>query len=192
MGVFEYRELRGRTMLALHVAISLVFVYLLFSLDEYTTHRYLMHRMKFASWLKSKFLRRLCANHMSLHHKRGYRHTDDEPDDSLADIMIAAAIVGLPTAPIVWYIDPITIYVAGVFSVVYSVVWWLVHLEMHRNKGWFYAKNPVFRYLERRHQQHHLYPDTQYNILLPFWDWVFRTHRVKEARQNRRQRAAAF
>lgn len=179
-------------MLALHVAISLVFVYLLFSLDEYVTHRYLMHRMKFANWLKSKFLRRLCKNHMSLHHKRGYRHTDDEPDDSLADIMIAAAIVGLPTTPIVWCIDPITVYVAGVFAVVYSVVWWLVHLEMHRNKGWFYAKNPVFRYLERRHQQHHLYPDTQYNILLPFWDWVFRTYRVKEGRQNRSQRAAAF
>jgi hypothetical protein len=179
-------------MLALHVAFSIVVVYLLFSLDEYVTHRYLMHRMKFARWLKSRFLKRLCANHMTLHHKRGYRHTDDEPDDSLADIMIAAAFVGLPTAPLVYYIDPITVHVAGAFAVVYSVVWWMVHLEMHRDRGWFFAKNPVFRYLERRHQQHHLYPDTQYNILLPFWDWVFRTHRVPAERLARRQRAVAL
>lgn len=177
--------------LPLHIAVSLACVYLLFSLDEYATHRWLMHRMSLARRLKSKFLKRLCKNHMSLHHKRGYRHTDDSPDDSLADIMIAAACVGLPTAPIVWYFDPITVYVASVFAVVYSIVWWLVHLEMHRNRGWFYAKNSLFRYLERRHQQHHLYPDTQYNILLPFWDWVFRTHRVPETRLVRRQRATA-
>jgi hypothetical protein len=110
-------------MLALHTACSLAFVYILFSLVEYTTHRWLMHRMRIARALGLKFLATLCFNHMALHHKRGYDHEDHEEDDHLSHILIAAACVGMPMVPIVWLIDPFTVGVGVVFSVVYSVGW---------------------------------------------------------------------
>ncbi len=77
---------------------------------------------------------------------------------------------GLALVPIVYLIDPLTVYVGGVFSVVYSIGWWLVHREMHRKEGRFFAGNAIFRYLEYRHQLHHLYPNTNYNVVLPLWD----------------------
>ncbi len=177
-------------MLALHVLKSLAFAYVLFSLVEYVTHRFAMHRMRLARWLRSKFLTTLCRNHMSLHHKRGYRHTTDEKDDHLSHILIAAACVGLPIAPIVYHIDPLTVYVCFAFAVVYSIGWWLVHLEMHRDKGWFFARNALFRYLDRRHQLHHLYPDTNFNVLLPLCDWFFGTYHVQPQRLVRGRKQA--
>jgi sterol desaturase/sphingolipid hydroxylase (fatty acid hydroxylase superfamily) len=96
----------------------------------------------------------------------------------------------MPLIPIVWLIDPLTVYVGGVFSVVYSIGWWLVHREMHRSEGRFFAGNAIFRYLERRHQLHHLYPNTNYNVVLPLWDWIFGTYHVPQSARARRQRAA--
>ncbi len=175
----------------LHLAVSLAFVYALFSLVENVTHRHLMHHMRWARRLGIKFLETLCFNHMAKHHKRDYHHESDDDDDHLSHILIAAACVGMPLIPIVWLIDPLTVYVGGVFSVVYSIGWWLVHREMHRSEGRFFAGNAIFRYLERRHQLHHLYPNTNYNVVLPLWDWIFGTYRVPQSARARRQSAAA-
>lgn len=178
-------------MLALHLACSLAFVYIFFSLVEYTTHRWLMHRMRTARALGLKFLATLCFNHMALHHKRGYDHEDHEEDDHLSHILIAAACVGMPMVPIVWLIDPFTVGVGVVFSVVYSVGWWLVHLEMHRKEGRFFARNAIFRFLERRHQLHHHYPNTNYNVVLPLWDWLLGTYHVTEDQRRKVSRSIA-
>lgn len=179
-------------MFALHLAVSLAFTYVLYSLVEYSTHRFAMHRMKLARWFNSKFLEKLCYNHMALHHKRGYDHDDHEEDDKLSHILLAAACVGLPIMPVVYLIDPLTVLVCFVFGIVYSIGWWLVHLEMHRKEGRFFARNAVFRYLERRHQLHHLYPTTNYNVVLPLWDWIFRTYNVTDgSRRNKPARATA-
>ena len=174
--------------LAVHVACSLAFIYILFSHVEFITHRNLMHSMRAARRLGIKFLDTLCLNHMAKHHKRGYRHDTDEEDDHLSHILIAAACVGMPISPIVWYVDPLTVYLSVGFAVVYSIGWWLVHLEMHRNKGRFFARNAIFRYLERRHQQHHLYSDTNFNVLLPLCDWLYGTNQVQRERLARRER----
>lgn len=178
------------TMLALHLACSLAFIYVLFSHVEFITHRFQMHSMRLARLLGIKFLHTLCINHMAKHHKRGYRHDTDAKDDHLSHILIAAACVGMPIAPVVWYFDPLTVYVGGVFGAFYSIGWWLVHLEMHRNEGRIFARNAIFRYLERRHQQHHIYPDTNYNVLLPLCDWLYGTHEVQRERLARRKRKA--
>ena len=176
--------------LVLHVACSLAFIYVLFSHVEFVTHRYLMHSMRTAQRLGIEFLHTLCKNHMSKHHKRGYRHDTDEKDDHLSHILIAAACVGLPISPIVWYIDPLTVYLSVGFAVVYSIGWWLVHLEMHRNQGRIFARNAIFRYLERRHQLHHHYSNTHFNVLLPLCDWLYGTHQVQSERLSLRRRKA--
>jgi sterol desaturase/sphingolipid hydroxylase (fatty acid hydroxylase superfamily) len=186
----ELKE-REMAMLALHLACSLAFVYALFSLVENVTHRHLMHRMRWARRLGIKFLDALCFNHMAKHDKREYRHGSNEDDDHLSHILIAAACVGLPFVPIVWYIDPLTVFVGGVFTVLCSFGWWLVHHEMHRNKGRFFASTAIFRYLERRHQLHHLYPNSNYNVVLPLWDWIFGTYHAAESKPARRRRVAA-
>lgn len=171
-------------MLGLHLVKSLAFAYVLYSLVEYTTHRYLMHRMRIARKVGIKFFSTLCINHMSKHHKRGYDHDTDEQDDHLSHILIAAACVGLPVAPFVYMVDPFTAYVCAGFGAVYSTGWWFLHLEMHRDKGWFFARNAVFRYLERQHQLHHHYPDSNFNIVLPLFDWVFGTYKHSDRRRR--------
>lgn len=159
----------------LHTIASLAATYVLFSFVEYSEHRWLMHRMR-RIWL----LRKLCMDHMAKHHKRGYRHTSREKDDSLLLISIVGMVPGVTVASVIGYFDPFTFWVMAVSGVVYTITWWLVHLEMHRDEQRFYGRNAVFRYLERRHVLHHAYPNANFNILLPLFDWVFGTRATKE------------
>ncbi len=170
-------------MIAQHFAVSLACAYILYSFVEYSVHRWAMHRMRIAKALRSSFLRVLCYNHMALHHKRDYRHETDEKDDRLSHISIAGIFAGAPVAALMYWIDPFTLGVTIVFGMFYSVFWWIVHTEMHRDKGTFFSKNAVFRYLEYRHQLHHEFPGTNYNVVLPLFDWVFRTYKVPERKR---------
>lgn len=166
-------------MLWLHWLERLAFTYLVFSVIEYSEHRWLMHRMRIAVKANSKWLAELCKNHMAKHHKRGYRHTTKEPDDSLLAISIVGAVPGIIVAAVAYCFDPKTVLVMGIFGVVYNIVWWVVHYEMHRDEGWFFTRSAWFRYLERRHVMHHVFPLTNYNVLLPLGDWLFGTRATK-------------
>lgn len=172
-------------MIAPHLAVSLVCAYILYSFIEYSVHRWAMHRMRLAKVLRSSFLRVLCYNHMALHHKRDYRHDTDEKDDHLSHISIAGFLTGCPVAAVMYLVDPFTLGVTIGFGLFYSVFWWIVHTEMHRDKGTFFSKNALYRYLEYRHQLHHEFPGTNYNVVLPLFDWVFGTYKVPARKSSR-------
>lgn len=164
----------------LHLTVSLAFTYVIFSIDEYFVHRTLMHKMRVAKFFKSKWLGSLCYNHMSLHHKRGYRHDTHEEDDNIFHVTLAAAIpvvfIGIPMC----FVDPLTAYVIFAFGCVYAATWWVIHHEMHRDQGRFFTTTFLFRHLERKHQLHHIYPGTNFSLILPLSDWLFGTLASKE------------
>lgn len=166
----------GKTdMTPAHFLASFAFAYILYSLSEYSVHRFAMHRMKLAKALKSNTLRDMVINHMGKHHKRGYHHDTHDEDDKLWHMQIAGLVpVAIVTVP-VYFVDPATSWVIFGFGVVYASVWWLVHYEMHRSEGRFFARTSWFLYLEAQHQLHHEFPNTNYNVILPFGDWLFGT-----------------
>ncbi len=164
-------------MIALHLLVSVLVAYAAISFVEYAVHRVLMHHMRIAIRLGSKLLMELCKNHMALHHKKGYRHSTvhDEQDDVRWQVSLAGFLPNIVVCFILTCIDPLSGATMFFIGTVYGIVWWAVHNEMHRHQGRAFANNAVFQYIERRHQLHHLYPKTNYNLLFPLWDWVFAT-----------------
>lgn len=159
----------------LHPIASLAFVYLVYSMDEYWVHRSAMHKMRLAKLFDSKWLRSLCYNHMALHHKRGYEHDSHDKDDNIVHVTLAAALPGAIIGIPMYFLDELTFYLLFAGGFAYGTTWWVVHHEMHRSEGRFFASTAWFRYLEQQHQLHHEYPGTNYNLILPLCDWVFRT-----------------
>lgn len=167
-------------MITLHLLLSLGFVYALLSFVEYVGHRWVLHKMRLARYLGSRLLKEMCHNHMVLHHGREYRHREKRRDDQPAQLAAVGLVVGVLAALIVYPIDPLTVKILAVSAVVYAPLAWEVHNEMHRARGRFYSKWRLFLYLEEKQRQHHLHPDTNFNVLLPLWDWVFsRTGRLR-------------
>jgi hypothetical protein len=169
-------------MTAQHIAASLAFALIMFSLSEYGVHRWSMHRMRLANLVDSDTMREMVVNHMAKHHKRDYHHDTHEEDDKLWQMQLAGLIPSSIVMVISYCVDPITAYVMFGFGVFYASFWWIVHLEMHRAEGRFFSRTALYRYLERRHQFHHVYPNTNFNVILPFGDWLFGTMPTKEQR----------
>lgn len=172
--------------LTLHILLSLAFAYCLFSFLEYAVHRFAMHKMRLANRYGVSFLQRLCANHMALHHKRDYRHKDHAKDDRIRDVSLAGFVPAMVVILLLALFDPLAARISLGFGVAYGILWWVVHNEMHRSEGRFFSGTAVYRYLERRHQLHHLHPGTNYGVILPLWDFLLRTSCTPEI-----QRAAA-
>ncbi len=169
-------------MLALHLLVSALLSYAAISLVEYVVHRTFMHRMRLALRLRSHFLKQLCHNHMARHHKRNYRHSSahDEQDDVRWQVSLAGLLPNLLIIVGLSSIDPLSAAVMFGVGTIYGIIWWAVHNEMHRQEGRSFADNALFRYIERRHQLHHQFPKTNYNLLLPLWDWIFATEAPRQ------------
>lgn len=169
-------------MIAPHIAASLAFAALLFSLSEYGVHRWSMHRMRLANLVNSDTMREMVLNHMGKHHKRDYHHDTHEEDDKLWQLQLFGLIPVVPVEIASYFLDPITCTVVFVFGLAYASFWWVVHLEMHRQENRIFSRNALFRWLELRHQFHHEFPNTNFNVILPFGDWLFRTYPSREQR----------
>jgi hypothetical protein len=173
-------------MIALHLLASVLVSYAVISLVEYVVHRTFMHHMRLASRFGSNFLKQLCRNHMSLHHKKGYKHSSahDEQDDVRWQVSLAGFVPNVLICMALTYIDPITGVIMFCVGTIYGIVWWAVHNEMHRQEDRAFAGNALFRYIERRHQLHHQFPKTNYNLLLPLWDWIFATEAPSQKKRK--------
>lgn len=159
----------------LELFLCLAASYVVFSWIEYSGHRWLLHKMRMANRLGSQYLQHMCTNHMKLHHGKGYEHKHHQKDDDPLQLTVVGMLVGFVGTLPLYLVYPFGAKVLVVVGILYALVMYFVHLEMHLRKGWFYAKTPVFRYLERRHRLHHLHPNANYNVLLPLFDWLFGT-----------------
>jgi hypothetical protein len=166
-------------MTAIHVLLSLLAGYVILSWLEYTGHRWLMHKMRIAKVLRSNWLKRLCHNHMALHHGKPYQHERSnhyEGGDDPLQLTITSLVAGLVIAwPIHHFIDHLTVDMLMVLGPLYAVTNYLVHKEMHVARRPFWARTALYRYLEHKHQLHHAHPNTEFNVILPLFDFVFRT-----------------
>jgi hypothetical protein len=173
-------------------AISFAKAYLFLSLLEYSGHRWMMHRMRIANLLDSEWLRLLCINHMVKHHKKPYEHDHHEKDDDPLQLALTALVPALLVSVPLYFYDPLTVKMLTVVGVVYAVLAYVVHNEMHLRHGLFYTQTALYRYLERCHHEHHAHPNSNFNVILPFWDWVFRTgaeHGVKLDQKSKKELA---
>lgn len=153
------------------------------SLFEYILHRYVMHRPIFG------FTYAFNA-HAKVHHGT-YKadHTYHVQDHKLAYLIPMAwwngpTLIIIASTPFlltrlmygVWW--P-TITVAATLSVYYGLYEYL-HWCMHLPKERILAKSRIFRLVFRRlnghHLLHHRYMQHKnFNVVLPFWDFVFGT-----------------
>jgi hypothetical protein len=185
-------------MFMLHLVASLAFALVLMSFFEYSGHRWLLHKLRMARRFRSKFLQQLCVNHMTLHHKKPYRHIRHEQDDNPWHLLFSGALVGvLVSIPIYFLVDPLTVKILFVIGPLHAVILYTFHREMHMRK----TKLPeiaVLRWLDRKHQLHHVFPNRHFNVILPVFDLVFGTiatspeHQPGRALHNVRQGPVAL
>jgi hypothetical protein len=149
--------------------------YVFYSLLEYAGHRWLLHKMRVANSFESEWLRLMCRNHMKLHHGRDYEHGEHHQDDNPLQLAIVGFIPSLLSAYLVYKIDPFAAKLFVSYGAVYAVLFYVVHLEMHLRRGWFFSRTLLFRKLDERHRNHHAEPNSNFNVVLPLFDWVFRT-----------------
>jgi hypothetical protein len=163
---------------SLHLLLSLAVTYVLVSLVEYLSHRYLQHtRVVAKRFPRIALLEKIFIDHAKVHHHDAYDLFNNEPNPRLrmynlvikyrttAAVMI---VLGLP----LYAVDHLTAIVFWAVAVVHNLVWTSVHIEMHVNHGHFIRSTPFFKYWEEYHFIHHLYPSKNFNGMLPLWDWI--------------------
>jgi len=157
-------------------AVALLASLLAMSFVEYGIHRWLMHR-RTLSWLRQVYER-----HTFLYHRKYCRVFNHEPDPAGRTININLEVwfgllIASPLLVTLWWFD--YTWLAALFAVIIAIhhrTWSLIHDEMHNQKWrWFRTMWP-YTTLQRYHFMHHRYPGKNFNVVLPFWDFVFGTH----------------
>jgi sterol desaturase/sphingolipid hydroxylase (fatty acid hydroxylase superfamily) len=152
-----------------HIPAAFVTGMVLWTLGEYTLHRFLFHHEA-----KSEKAKRLFFLFHGVHHA--------QPQDKTRLVMpfpvsipLALIFYGLFSlvlgvflhAPL--WVNPLT---AG-FMVGY-LIYDLIHYATHH----FPMRRGYGKYIKRYHMAHHYKaPDTRYGVSSPVWDWVFQTAR---------------
>ncbi len=157
------------------VMLCLVLWYVVYSFMEYAEHRWLLHKMRVANSLESDSLRQMCRNHMKLHHGRDYEHDEHHYDDNPLQLAIVGFIPSVLVAYFVHKIDPFAAKLFIVYGAAYGMLFYVLHLEMHLRRGWFFSRMVLFQKLDKRHRDHHAEPNSNYNVVLPLFDWIFGT-----------------
>lgn len=98
---------------------------------------------------------------------------------------------GLPRSagPIFWLVGLASLGAAvGAFlaTALYAFLSHYVHPRIHMRTGAGYEKTWLFQYLLKRPIWHHYRIDTNYNIVLPLGDGIFRSghHRIRKGRKD--------
>jgi hypothetical protein len=152
--------------------------FLLCSLLEYLEHRWLLHRRT-----------RLGAAAFRIHtleHHRFFTDRDYRPDGSRdwafilfpPGLVVGYMLVLVPLfGAAAWFaLSPNSGLIVGATGAVYFLLYEVIHFASHIGEampGW-----PLFRRLAEHHRTHHraeLMNDRNFNVVLPLFDWIFRT-----------------
>ena len=156
------------------------------SIFEWCLHKYVMHNKPFG--FKYAF-----HGHQELHHsifgpKRTYELRNHPPEKQL---------VNKKTIPMAWWNWIVLLIIATlpVVAMCYAFlsVWWPIvvtssvfflyyctyeyfHWCMHDPKGRWFENKSWFIWINRHHNIHHAKLNKNLNVVLPFADWLFRSH----------------
>ena len=168
----------------LHVLCTAVASAFFISFGEFMIHRHLMHRQRLPSWLYQVLpdLRAQFKNHAVLHHGTYYREFDHEPDPAgktfnvriLWGDSLRLIVTFLPLMTGLWFlVSPFSAATFLGMLVLHNLMWGVVHMQMHlpQEDCWF-ANTRYFRFISRHHFMHHQQTGKNYNVVVPFADFV--------------------
>ena len=155
------------------IILTIVGLILWCSICEWTLHRYLMHKSLF------KFEYAYKAHTKVHHHVFKYDktyHSQSQEDVKTIPMawwngVVIATLAGLPMFIFGYKMFILTFVVALCYYGVYEFIHWCMHLPKRRGveyRWWF-------RKLNGHHLLHHRYMHKNYNVVLPFADWLFGT-----------------
>lgn len=169
-----------------------IFSCLLMSLIEHQVHSRLMHRRSIEQFQKTFHA------HAIVHHTQHYSKIfADEPvppgeDKEIQLTVRKAPIKALPFALVISLISwqGALIFVGVV--VMHHWIWNKIHLEMHKPEQRGFSNWPVYKFLAAYHWMHHRYPNKNFNVVFPFWDYVLGTHVTANEAEREEMRALGF
>ncbi len=168
----------------IHFVCTLLASTIFISFGELMIHRHVMHRKRMWGWLYRAIpdLRAQFQNHAVLHHGRYYKEFDHEPDpagktfnvrilwgDSLRLCVTFSPVMLLLWLAVSW-VSALTFLAA---LVGHNLAWGVVHMQMHVPVAdhWL-GRTRYFRFISRHHFMHHQQLGKNYNVVVPFADFV--------------------
>ena len=139
-----------------------------------------MHRRNFLS-RRTVAYNRIFEAHALVHHRHYSEIFSDEPvpvgeDKEIRLTVSKAPLKALPFAAVIalasW--EGAVIFVAAMYFHHWS--WNKIHLEMHKPEQRVFSTWAVYKFLARYHWLHHKYRDKNFNVVLPFADYVLGTN----------------
>lgn len=152
----------------------------LMSFIEHQIHRRLMHRKSFLSRRLLPF-NKMFEHHAILHHSQYSKVFRDRPgapgDDRHLRLSVREGF--LEALPIAALLAAFSLEAAIILEIVvcsHHFIWGRIHVEMHKPERRFFSDWAVYKCLARHHYLHHKHPDKNFNVVLPFADYVLGTN----------------
>jgi hypothetical protein len=165
----------------------------LVALLEYTTHRWIMHKVN-----------RLLDSKLSQFKAHGTHHqgvNDQEfVDMSLKNCLLLTSPFflllvswGLAVGPLSSIVIPAAALLS--WSFVYAYLWTQIHRAIHgTDANWFRKSGPIYRFFRNHHLKHHGNTKANYGTVFPWTDYLFFTwheRQVAQAARAKRRRVSA-
>ena len=146
---------------------------------EHSVHRHLMHKKTILSQRLRSF-KKTFEHHAILHHGHYSKIFSDEPAAPGEDRHLRLSIREgfLETLPVAALLAVFSLQGALIFELVvcsHHFVWNKIHLEMHKPEHRFFSRWSAYKFLARHHYLHHKYQNKNFNVVLPFADYVVGT-----------------
>jgi len=159
----------------------------LMSFVEHSVHRHLMHKRNILSRRLHSF-NKTFEHHAILHHGHYSKIFSDEPAAPGEDRHVRLSIREgfLEALPVAALLAVFSLQGAIIFELVvcsHHFVWNKIHLEMHKPEHRFFSGWSAYKFLARHHYLHHKYPTQNFNVVLPFADYVVGTN-VRASRSD--------
>jgi hypothetical protein len=158
---------------------------LLWSFAEWWIHRAVMHRRSLPEFIYRllPYLGTAYRNHAVLHHAVYYAVYDHEPDDRGRELNlrfhvsdnVSANLLLSPLHLAYLLMNPLGSLMVVLIITAYMFTWNALHPEMHIPSNRWYFRHGIFRFLNRHHYMHHVYPTRNYNVVLPLADYILGT-----------------
>ncbi len=171
----------------LQVVVSLVGSLIVLSFIEHGIHGYVMHRKIFPTFVYRyiKLLSMHLHDHVALHHNTYFKIFNNEPDEegkrlnmtiSFFTVFLGLAAFSPVLILLAYYVSivPALVFAATLFT--HRYLWNTIHGEMHQPKYPAWSKWALYRYLARYHYLHHQHhrngEHVNFNIVIPFADFI--------------------
>lgn len=152
---------------------------IMMSFIEHQVHRRFMHR-KSPLGNVIPAIHKVFDHHAIKHHGTYSKIFHDEPvapgtDRGIRLNLREGFIESLPFAAIIAFFSIPGAIIFPCVAVGHHYLWNLIHIEMHKPEKRFFYNWPIYKFLARHHFLHHVYPEKNFNVVLPLADFVLGT-----------------